>query len=383
MNMTTRLRPTALAVLATATLAWGCGGRDTVAENNAGDTGTLAPVITTIDDDRIVAAIRSDYFQSDQVKARDIDVSSQGGVVTLSGAVPSDDVRQTAVSLAEKVDGVDRVNNQLRVGDQTQTDAASEGTRDAGWVTTKILAQYYVNPQLKPWNIDVSTSRDGIVTLDGRIDNDADRAEAVRIARATEGVQDVRDKLRAGDVAATSGDANARGSSDSASNALSDGWITTKIQSRFFLDPDVKGRNINIDTKDGVVVLKGTVGSYSARRQAVGIARNSDGVREVRDELRVEAGRDDAARTSTAAATASGAIDDTWITTKIRSKYFMDGDVQASRIEVATRNGVVTLTGTVGSKAAKDAAAQLARDTEGVRRVRDQLTLNEATTSQH
>ena len=68
-----------------------------------------------------------------------------------------------------------------------------------------------------------------------------------------------------------------------------------------------------------------------------------------------------AARTSTAAATASGAIDDTWITTTIRSKYFMDGDVQASRIEVDTRNGVVTLTGTAGSKEAKDAVPALTR----------------------
>ncbi len=174
-----------------------------------------------------------------------------------------------------------------------------------------------------------------------------------------------------------------RGSSESASNALSDGWITTTIQSPFFMDSDVKGRNINVDTTDGVVILTGTVGSYSARRQAVGLARNSDGVREVRDELRVEAGRDDAARASTAAANASGAIDDAWITTTIRSKYFMDGDVQASRIEVDTRNGVVTLTGTAGSKEAKDAAAQLARDTEGVRRVHDRLTLNEATPSRH
>ena len=61
----------------------------------------------------------------------------------------------------------------------------------------------------------------------------------------------------------------------------------------------------------------------------------------------------------------------------------MDGDVQASRIEVDTRNGVVTLTGTAGSKEAKDAAAQLTRDTEGVRRVHDRLTLNEATPSRH
>ena len=51
------------------------------------------------------------------------------------------------------------------------------------------------------------------------------------------------------------------------------------------------------------------------------------------------------------------------------------GVAPASGIDVDTRNGVVTLTGSVPSPEARTTAAQLARDTDGVRRVRDRLTV--------
>jgi osmotically-inducible protein OsmY len=369
-------RLAAAGALVAAALAAGCSDRQ-AAKDDIGSDGPLAPVITTLDDDRIVATVRSDYFTSDQVKAENIDVTSNHGVVTLTGTVGSNEARDRAIAIADDVEGVSKVNDQLTVAPEAVTassepEGGANGTHDAGRVTTRILAQYYVTPGLKPWNIDVTTSQDGVVTLEGRIDNDTDRAEAVRIARNTEGVTDVRDHLRAGDVAATAGTVgeNKAGAQDTGGD--SDPWITAQVQSRFFLDPDVKGRHINVDTNDGVVTLRGGVDSFSERRQAVNIARNIGGVREVRDELRVEPG---ASTGRSAAASARLHVDDAWITTKIQSKYFIDDAVQGSQIDVTTKNGVVTLSGTVGSQAAKDMALQLARDTDGVRTVRDRLVV--------
>ena len=79
--------------------------------------------------------------------------------------------------------------------------------------------------------------------------------------------------------------------------------------------------------------------------------------------------------------TATTDLSDGSITTRIESKYFIDGDVHASRIAVNTRDAVVTLSGTVPSKEAKDAAVQLARDTDGVRQVRDRLKVDTTTTT--
>lgn len=372
-------------VFSAAAFSVGCSDQDSRSDGSDNQA-QLEPVMGTIDDDRIVAAIRADYFSANDVKAENIDVTSEQGVVTLSGAVPSDEVRQRAVTLARNADGVSTVNDRLQVqedstrSDRTDTASAQPSPEDSsGMVTTKILAQYYLNPQLKPWNIDVTTSRDGVVTLEGRIDNDKDREEAVRIAKSTDGVQDVRDRLRADDVAATAG-TTASAEASQLGTDLSDTWITTKIRSRFFIDPDIKARDISVDTKDGVVVLRGTVGSYSARRQAVSTARNTDGVHEVQDELRVDsaAAGDPAGRASRAA----GAVDDAWLTTSIQSKFFGETDLRSSGIDVSSRDGVVTLKGTVVSTEAKDSAVQLARDTDGVRTVRDQLTVRNVSDAQ-
>lgn len=73
--------------------------------------------------------------------------------------------------------------------------------------------------------------------------------------------------------------------------AMEDGALTAKIKSKMALDDHVKALNINIDTVDGVVSLSGTVQSQDERERAVRLARETDGVKEVRDSLVVQASK--------------------------------------------------------------------------------------------
>jgi osmotically-inducible protein OsmY len=83
-----------------------------------------------------------------------------------------------------------------------------------------------------------------------------------------------------------------------------------------------------------------------------------------------------AGRQATAAVSATGAaITDSWITTKITAGFIDEALLTASDIDVGTDDHVVTLTGTVRSDAAKVRAAAIARSTEGVTRVVDQLVV--------
>ena len=59
-------------------------------------------------------------------------------------------------------------------------------------------------------------------------------------------------------------------------------------------------------------------------------------------------------------------VDDTWITTKVKSSLLADSDVAGLDIEVETLNGVVTLSGQVDEQAQIDHATRIARDIEGV-----------------
>ena len=69
---------------------------------------------------------------------------------------------------------------------------------------------------------------------------------------------------------------------------VDDVWITTKVQAKFFLDDDIKGHEIIIDAREGVVYLKGTVESDTQKQVAETIARATDGVSRVENLLKVD-----------------------------------------------------------------------------------------------
>ena len=169
--------------------------------------------------------------------------------------------------------------------------------------------------------------------------------------------------------------------------AQTDAGITTNVKSKMAADDSVKALEINVDTKNGVVTLTGDVDSAIAKERAVQIARTTDGVREVVDNITV-----------TESAPTGGLFDrdgvdrgtgnigdndrqdrnepitgDPGITSAVKAKLLADSTVSGLRIDVDTENGVVTLTGDVKSKAEADRAVMLARNTDGVTRVVNHL----------
>ena len=70
--------------------------------------------------------------------------------------------------------------------------------------------------------------------------------------------------------------------------AITDGWITTKVSAKFVDETLLKDSKINVDTKDHVVTLKGAVGSDAAKARAVAIAGGTEGVVRVVDQLVVK-----------------------------------------------------------------------------------------------
>jgi hyperosmotically inducible protein len=171
----------------------------------------------------------------------------------------------------------------------------------------------------------------------------------------------------------------------------SDAGITTTVKSKFAADDTVKAYQIDVTTRDRVVTLSGTVETPAAKEQAITIARNTEGVRDVVDQLRVgeaaaTTGRDVGERTEEkvregAGATREGlnktgrAMTDGAITSAVKAKLLADTAVSGLKIDVDTNDGVVTLKGTVATRTEADRALTLARETEGVKRVVDSLTV--------
>ena len=69
--------------------------------------------------------------------------------------------------------------------------------------------------------------------------------------------------------------------------AQSDAGITTAVKGKLVADDLVKARQINVDTKDKVVTLTGDVQSQAEESRALQIARDTNGVRDVIDQINV------------------------------------------------------------------------------------------------
>lgn len=68
---------------------------------------------------------------------------------------------------------------------------------------------------------------------------------------------------------------------------MTDGWITSRVSGRFVNEDLLKGSNINVDSSDHIVTLKGTVMTSAGRARAGVVATQTEGVRRVVNNLTV------------------------------------------------------------------------------------------------
>jgi hyperosmotically inducible protein len=68
---------------------------------------------------------------------------------------------------------------------------------------------------------------------------------------------------------------------------MTDAWVTTRVNQRFVSDDLLKGSDINVDTNDHIVTLKGTVTTSAGRSKATTIAKRTEGVHSVVNKLTI------------------------------------------------------------------------------------------------
>jgi hyperosmotically inducible protein len=158
----------------------------------------------------------------------------------------------------------------------------------------------------------------------------------------------------------------AKSTTETATVAVSDSWITSKAKIALFADERVKGTQVSVDTKNGVVHLRGKVDSDESKAAAAAIATGIDGAKSVKNDLQV------------VSPTARKAVDanDKDITKAVESR--MSKDANLKKLDVRTDGGVVTLTGEVSSIMVAAKASEQARMVSGVKSVKNELTVRQA-----
>jgi len=149
---------------------------------------------------------------------------------------------------------------------------------------------------LAAYKIDVSGDVDkNAVTLSGTVPTEALRTRAVELAKSGRATLLVNDKI---DVKPAEVDrstytedmardarAKAKASGESIGDSLDDAWIHTKIRTKLVGQGELPGGSVNVDVKNNVVTLRGSVETKEQKARVEEVAKSTQGVKSVRNML--------------------------------------------------------------------------------------------------
>lgn len=115
--------------------------------------------------------------------------------------------------------------------------------------------------------------------------------------------------------------------------------------------------HVNVTSMNGIVLLSGEATTPELRDRVLAKMREVPAIRRIVNEIRIAP-----------PSTAADRSNDTWLTTKVKTKLIHTEDIDSTRVKVVTENGVVYLLGLVTQKEA-EIATEAARSVGGVERV--------------
>ena len=246
-------------------------------------TSAIASVSQDVTDARQEAQIWTTYTLSQYLRANELSVTVHEGKATLTGKVNEDVNKDLAKQIALGVNGIKEVDNQIVVladYEPTPGTVRSYGqVVDDASITAAVKSKLVWSKHTDGQTTAVETSA-GKVTLTGTAASANAKEAAERLALDTTGVVAVSNQLVVSTVTPSLTD-KAKNSTAQAGREISDSWITTKIKSTLLYSSNVKGSDVEVNTKGGVVTLSGKLGSGAERALAVELADNVRGVKAV------------------------------------------------------------------------------------------------------
>jgi len=179
------------------------------------------------------------------------------------------------------------------------------------FIQTELIVQDGVN-----WNdVDVET-KEGIVTLNGEVDNILEKDRSINIAKSIKGVRAVVDELKIRKV------------------DISDQQLKQDVQSALLIDPATDSYELQIEVQDGIVTLSGKVDSWQEKQLAAKVAKGVKGVQALQNDIYF-------------------ALDKTRKDIEIKNDIIQtlhwDIRVDDAFVDVNVDNGIVSISGNVGS----------------------------------
>ena len=146
-----------------------------------------------------------------------------------------------------------------------------------------------------------------------------------------------------------------------------DNRIEASARKSYVFQNYLKGDDIKIQSRDGVVTLSGSVLEESHKSLARDTVAELPGVKKVDNELEVKG-------------EGSAENSDTWLGMKVKTTLLFHRNVNSIKTEVSVKDAIVTLRGDAASEAQKDLTTEYAKDVTGVKDVKNEMTVSAAST---
>lgn len=232
-----------------------------------------------------------------------------------------------------------------------------ESTQD-GATSTRVRTALLLSKQASPFDIKVQTTQ-GEVTLDGQVPSEQVKTVAGAIAQDTSSVKQVHNNLSVNPSIERNPDREHLG------ERVADLEIKTLVADGLSKNAELAETRIATEVKDRTVILGGTVQTVSQKYTADQIAWQVPGVQGLTDNLIV----------SEAQAMPESADDK--LAHRVEFELYSTKAIPLKTVQIHADNGIVTLTGTVSSRAEKLLAEKTAKSVEGVRKVVNSLAAPE------
>jgi osmotically-inducible protein OsmY len=229
------------------------------------------PVQASKMDNRIESSAKNSYVFKTYLQADDIKVQSEDGIVTLTGTVSEESHKSLAEETVADLPGVKSVDNNLEVKGTPPAELSD------AWITAKVKTIFLFHKNVSAMT-EVST-KDGIVTLQGRADNEAQKELTTEYAKDVEGVKGVKNEMTGGTIAKKK---------RTVGEKIDDASITAQVKMTLLYHHSTSALNTEVKTKRGVVTLSGQAQNEAEKDLAAKYANDVKGVKSVNNRMTIE-----------------------------------------------------------------------------------------------
>ncbi len=235
--------------------------------------GAIALHASSATDRKIEDAAKASYnyrtVLEDHVK-----VKANDGVVTLTGTVQDNDEKALAADTVENLPGVTSVRNEITV-------KSNYPEKSDGWIALKIRSRLLTKGNVSATSTKVA-SQNGVVTLSGTADTQAQKDLTEAYAKDIDGVKSVQNDIVVQDKMAA--DSNRK---DSMGDKIDDASITSQVKYALLTHKSTSALKTKVTTNDGVIMITGVAANDAEKSLVTKLASDVRGVRSVNNNMTV------------------------------------------------------------------------------------------------